>query len=181
MLRRRLARRGRSSVRERIFVDRGAVPLAVPTRVLAELHEHARETHPEECCGLILGRQAGELWRVVRCRNEMTRLHRQAPNDYPRDGREAFHMNEADVLAAQKLADDEGWRVTGVYHSHADAGPYFSTLDQEFATQPGFPFPGAAQIVISVLEGLVKEVAAFAPDDSPAGFSGRLLTAEAAR
>lgn len=166
-------------MRERILVDRDAVPLAVPARVLAELQEHARETHPEECCGLILGRQAGELERVVRCRNEMTRLHRQAPQDYPRDGREAFHMNEADVLHAQKLADAQGLRVTGVYHSHADAGPYFSTLDQEFATQPGFPFPEAHHIVISVLEGLVKEVAAFVRADSPAGFSGRLLVAEA--
>jgi proteasome lid subunit RPN8/RPN11 len=165
-------------VRERIFVDRDAVPLAVPARVLAELHEHARETHPEECCGLILGRQAGELARVVRCRNEMTRLHRQAPDEYARDGREAFHMNEADVLDAQKFADAEGWLVTGVYHSHADAGPYFSTLDQEFATQPGFPFPGVQHIVVSLLEGLVKEVAAFAPDASPVGFSGRLLTVE---
>ncbi len=166
-------------MRERIFVDRGAVPLAVPARVLAELHEHARETHPEECCGLILGRQAGALERVVRCRNEMTRLHRHDPHAYPRDGREAFHMNEADVVAAQKLADAEGWVVTGVYHSHTDAGPYFSTLDQEFARQPGFPFPGVRHIVISLLEGLVKEVAAFSPDASPAGFSGRLLTAEA--
>jgi proteasome lid subunit RPN8/RPN11 len=166
-------------VRERIFVDRAAVPLAVPARVLAELHEHAREIHPEECCGLILGRHAGALDRVVRCRNEMTRLHRQDPRAYPRDGREAFHMNEADVVAAQRFADAEGWLVTGVYHSHADAGPYFSTLDQEFAQQPGFPFPGVRHIVISVLEGLVKEVAAFSPDASPAGFSGRLLTAEA--
>jgi proteasome lid subunit RPN8/RPN11 len=166
-------------VRERIFADRDAVPLAVPARVLAELHEHARETHPEECCGLVLGHRPGSFERVVRCRNEMTRLHRQDPKAYPRDGREAFHMNEADVLDAQRYADAEGWVVTGVYHSHADAGPYFSTLDQEFATATGFPFPGVHHIVVSVLEGLVKEVAAFAPDDSPAGFAGRVLLAEA--
>jgi proteasome lid subunit RPN8/RPN11 len=166
-------------VRERITVDRHEVPLAVPARVLAELQEHARETHPEECCGLIVGSQPGSLERVVRCRNELTRLHRQAPNEFPRDGREGFHMNEADVLQAQKFADAEGWRVTAVYHSHADAGPYFSTLDQEFALQPGFPFPDALHIVVSVLEGSVKEVAAFERGKSPAGFTGRLLIAEA--
>jgi proteasome lid subunit RPN8/RPN11 len=153
--------------------------LAVPARVLGDLQEHARETHPEECCGLVLGRRIGALERVVRCRNEMTRLHRQDPERYPRDGREGFHMNEADVHQAQKFADAEGWRVTGVYHSHADAGPYFSTLDQEFASQPGFPFPDALHIVVSVLEGLVKEVAAFERDGTAAGFSGRLLCAEA--
>lgn len=166
-------------MRDRILVERGAAPIAVPARVLADLHEHARETHPEECCGLVLGRKTGALERVVRCRNEMTRLQRQDPEHYPRDGRQAFHMNEADVLQAQKFADAEGWIVTGVYHSHADAGPYFSTLDQEFASQPGFPFPDALHIVVSVFEGLVKEVAAFERDGSPAGFTGRLLAAEA--
>lgn len=107
----------------------------------------------------------------------MTRLHRQDPAQYPRDGREAFHMHEADVLAGQRDADARGWRVTAVYHSHADAGPYFSTLDQEFAAQPGFPFPDARHIVISVLDGLVNEIAVF--DREAGGFRGRLLQAEA--
>ncbi len=164
-------------MRERIFVDRDEVPLAVPAHVLSDLHEHARETHPEECCGLILGRNVGALERVVRCRNEMTRLHRQDAERYGRDGREAFHMNEADMLQAQKFADAEGYLVTGVYHSHTDAGPYFSTLDQEFASQPGFPFPAALHIVVSMLEGMAKEVAAFERDQSPAGFTGRMLSA----
>ncbi len=166
-------------MRERILVDRSLAPATVSARVLADLHEHARETHPEECCGLVLGSARGRLERVVRCRNEMTRLHRQDAAQYPRDGREAFHMNEADVLQAQKFADAEGLAVTGVYHSHADAGPYFSTLDQEFAAQPGFPFPDARHLVVSVLEGLVTEAAVFERDDSDAGFSGRLLQAEA--
>ncbi len=166
---------------ERIFVDRDEAPWVVPASVLSDLYEHARETHPEECCGLILGRNPGELARVVRCRNEMTRLHRQDPAQYPRGGREAFHMNEADLLQAQKFADAEGYLVTGVYHSHTDAGPYFSTLDQEFAVHPAFPFPGALHLVVSVLEGLAKEVAAFERDRSPAGFTGRMLAAEELR
>ena len=166
-------------MRERILVNRSLAPAAVSPRVLADLHEHARETHPEECCGLVLGGAGGKLERVVRCRNEMTRLHQQDPAQYPRDGREGFHMNEADVLQAQQFADAEGLEVTGVYHSHAEAGPYFSTLDQEFAAQPGFPFPAALHLVVSVLEGRVTEAAAFARDSSDAGFSGRLLEAEA--
>ena len=166
-------------MRERILVDRSLASATASARVLADLHEHARETHPEECCGLVLGGARGRLERAVRCRNEMTRLHRQDPAQYPRDGRDAFHMNEADVLQAQKFADAEGFVVTGIYHSHADAGPYFSTLDQEFAAQPGFPFPDALHIVISVLEGVVTEAAAFERQGSTASFAGRLLEAEA--
>ncbi len=160
-------------------MDRSLPPVTVPARVVADLQEHARETHPEECCGLVLGRAAGRLERVFRCRNEMTRLHKQDSDRFPRDGSEAFHMHEADVLAAQREADEQGWRVTGVYHSHADAGPYFSALDQEFALQPGFPLPEAVHIVVSVLEGLVKEVAVFERSEAPLRFTGRLLCAEA--
>lgn len=162
---------------ERILVDRSAPPVLAPIEVVTALQGHARETHPEECCGLVLGARAGDLARVFRCRNEMTRLHQLDPLQYPRDGREGFHIHEADVLAAQREADAHGWVVTGVYHSHADAGPYFSTVDQEFAAQPGFPFPAALHLVISVLDGLVKEIAVFEP--AADGFTGRLLAVEA--
>jgi proteasome lid subunit RPN8/RPN11 len=164
-------------VNERILVDRSLAAATAPPRVVSDLQEHARETHPEECCGLVLGEKPGQLVQVFRCRNEMTRLHQIEPGQYPRDGREGFHMHEADVLAAQREADARGWLVTGVYHSHADAGPYFSTLDQEFAAQPGFPFPEALHIVISLLDGLVNEIAVF--ERAAGGFSGRLLKAEA--
>jgi proteasome lid subunit RPN8/RPN11 len=159
--------------------DRSRPPLVAPARVLVELQEHARETHPEECCGLVLGSAPEQLERVVRCRNEMTRLHQQDAVRFPRDGRQAFHMNEVDMLTAQREADASGKRVTAIYHSHADAGPYFSTLDQEFAEQPGFPFPEAIHIVVSVLEGLVNEIAVFRRVPEPPRFEGRLVAGEA--
>jgi proteasome lid subunit RPN8/RPN11 len=108
----------------------------------------------------------------------MTRLHQRDPDAYPRDGRQAFHMNEADMLRVLEAAEAKGQLVTGVYHSHADAGPYFSEVDQEFARRPGFPFPEAQHIVISVLEGRVAESALFRRIDEPPGFEGRLLVGE---
>ena len=166
-------------MRERIEVSRSAPPATMPARLLNELKEHARETHPEECCGLVIGAAPGRFESVHRCRNEMTRLHQQDPASYPRDGREAFHMSEVDYLRAQKAADAQGGCITAVYHSHADAGLYFSELDQEYATQPGFPFPEAQHIVISVVDGLVKETAVFGRQETGGGFEGRLLVAEA--
>jgi proteasome lid subunit RPN8/RPN11 len=84
-------------------------------------------------------------------------------------------MNEGDVLRVAGEADARRCLVTGVYHSHTDAGPYFSELDQEFARQPGFPFPLAQHVVISVLDGLVGESAVFRRIDEPPGFEGRML------
>lgn len=163
----------------RIEVDRSLPPATMPARLLNELREHAREAHPEECCGLLVGKGTGEVVRVHRCRNDMTRLHRADPVRHPRDGRKAFHMNEIDYKTVAEEADAEGLRVTAVYHSHADAAAYFSELDQRFALEPGFPFPDAAHVVISVVHGLVRETAIFERSSTDEGFHGRLLVSEA--
>jgi proteasome lid subunit RPN8/RPN11 len=151
----------------------------MPARLLNALREHARETHPEECCGLLLGPEPGAHRDFRRCRNDMTRLHQQDPVTYPRDGRQAFHMSESDYLRVLNEADERGWCVTAVVHSHADAAAYFSELDQRFATQPGFPFPSADHVVVSVVDGLVKEAAVFRATAEAPGFEGRLLVSEA--
>ena len=140
----------------RIDVNRALPPVVVPARLLNALCEHARETHPEECCGLLTGRAPGMFEDVHRCLNEMTRLHQRDPVLYPRSGERAFHMNEVDLLRVIEEAEARQRLVTGVYHSHADAGAYFSELDQEYARQPGFPFPLAQHVVISVVDGVVS-------------------------
>ncbi len=163
----------------RIDVNRSLPPVAVPARVWNELRGHALETIPEECCGLLLGKHAGRYEQVARCRNEMTRLHQEDPISHPRDGREAFHMNEMDYVRIQEQAESESLQVTGVYHSHVGAGAYFSELDQAFALQPLFPFPGADHLVISVVEHRVRDIAVFRRLDTSEAFEGRALAPEA--
>ena len=163
----------------RIDPDRAQPPVTLSARLLNALCEHARETHPEECCGLVVGGAPGEFAFSRRCRNEMTRLHQRDPAAHPRDGTQAYHMNEGDMLRVMEEAEAKGKLVTGIYHSHADAGPYFSELDQEFARRPLFPFPEAQHIVISVVEGRVAEAAVFRRIEEGPGFAGRLLRGEA--
>ena len=163
----------------RIEVSRSLSPVTMAARLLNELVEHARETLPEECCGLLTGSAPGSYQQAHRCRNDMTMLHQQDPMSFPRDGRMAFHMSEVDYLRVQKEADQGGHHVTAVYHSHTDAGAYFSELDQEFASQHAFPFPDAHHIVVSMVAGLLKETAVFQRIEEPPGFEGRLLVSEA--
>jgi [CysO sulfur-carrier protein]-S-L-cysteine hydrolase len=167
-------------VTARVQVRRDLPPRRVPVRILNEMGGHALETHPEECCGLLVGRAERLFEEVHRCRNEMTRLHQQDPQAWPRDGRSAFHMNETDYQRVQHHADTTGRRVTGVYHSHVDAGAYFSELDQDFVRQPLFPFPHVEHFVLSVLDRKVHEVAAFRWDAAASRFEGRLVRPEAA-
>jgi proteasome lid subunit RPN8/RPN11 len=157
----------------RIEVNRSLPPVSMPARLLNELRSHALETWPEECCGLLVGDAPGRFESAHRCRNDMTRLHRQDPITWPRDGTKAFHMNEIDYLRVREQAEASGERVTGVYHSHVDAGAYFSELDQVYVRQPLFPFPDAQHIVLSVLEGRVRDVALFRIDAGSGRFEGR--------
>ncbi len=161
----------------RVEVDEALPRASLPAGVLNELYAHARETLPEECCGLVVG-DAGERYRrVIRCRNELTRLHHQDPAEYPRDGRSGFVMNAMDYTAAVQQARALGDRVTAVYHSHVDAHPgggvYLSELDLEYARQPGFPFPDAAQLVIAVCDGRVTGVGLFERAAPGCPFRGR--------
>jgi len=154
----------------RVEVDPDQKPVRMPARILHELCQHALETLPEECCGLIVGSVRERYLDLVRCRNEMTAKHQQDPTVYPRDGRAAFYMNEHDYLKAWREAEDAGRMITAVYHSHVGAGPYLSEMDVAYAQHAGFPFPDADQIVVPVFEYRVQGVAVFRR--SGAGFVG---------
>lgn len=163
----------------RVDVDASLPPLALPGRILNELCAHALETLPEECCGLILGREPARYGRLVRCRNEMTRRHMADPVTQPCDGRAAFWMNEADYLHAQALAETAGEEVTAVYHSHVDVGPHLSELDLEYAEHALFPFPAADQIVIAVHERRVVGLGLYQREGASKPFTGRGIVSAA--
>ena len=138
-----------------------------------EICAHAREVRPEECCGLVSGFEGVPFRTVHRCRNEMTARHSGDPARYPRDGREAYYMSEIDYLKAQRDAEALGERVTAVYHSHLNAGAWFSEADQEGAEVAMFPFPDANHIVVSIWDGKLAEAGIF--ERAGSGFVGRFL------
>lgn len=144
-----------------VDVDHALPPVLIDGRVLNEMYAHALETWPEECCGLVTGCGRASYRAVHRCRNDMTLLHRSDAVRHPRDGRAAFHMNEADTLRAVREAEAASEQVTAIYHSHVGARACFSELDQEFASQEVFPFPEADHVVIALSERRVRELALF--------------------
>ena len=171
----------------RVEVDRSLPPVVLPARIVSELLGHARETHPEECCGLIVGTGRQRYRRLVRCRNEMTQRHQADPLAHPLDGRAAFWMNEVDYMQTREEAEAAGERVTAVYHSHVGSGAYLSELDLDYAHHALFPFPEADQIVVAVAspdpetlamrldEGCVGGLGIFLWDAARGAFLGRLV------
>jgi len=157
------------AVAGRIEIEPQRPAVGLPEAVLHEICAHARESVPDECCGLVFGAPVsgsdgvGRFRRVYRCRNVMDRMNKEDPLAYPRSNHNAFFIDPGELLRAAREAEAEGQEVTAVYHSHVGAAAYFSEMDQAFATQPGFPFPKADHLVVSVLGQRVQEVAIFRP------------------
>jgi proteasome lid subunit RPN8/RPN11 len=150
----------------------------VPSDVLLEICRHALDVAPEECCGLVLGVPEERFVRVVRITNVMTKRHVEDPVAFPRDARHAYYMAELEYLHALEEAEARGESVSAVYHSHFGQGCYLSQDDLAFASHPLFPFPEAAQIVVSVLADRVQDVGLFEPTgDAAQPFVGRRLEA----
>jgi proteasome lid subunit RPN8/RPN11 len=127
------------------------------------IRAQAEAEYPHECCGVVLVRQGFPGERLLfPCRNVQNELHGKDPSRHPRDARIAYHMDPVDLLRIARLEGD-GYRVRTIYHSHIDAGAYFSQTDKQNALALGEPlYPEAAYVVLAVVEGKVEAAAAFA-------------------
>jgi adenylyltransferase/sulfurtransferase len=123
------------------------------------IRSQAAEEYPFESCGVILAR--GTDRRLVRCRNAQNELHGRDPQRYPRDARTAYYIDPKDLLRIGDL-EREGFGVAVIYHSHVDAGAYFSETDRRQALVGGEPaYPAAVYVVTSVMAGRVDAMAAY--------------------
>jgi proteasome lid subunit RPN8/RPN11 len=167
---------------KRIDLDPGLESRSFPGNVLHELYRHALEVAPEECCGLVIGTSESRFLRAVRVTNVMTKMHLADADAFPRDARHAYYMSEIEYQQAIEEAESRGEHVSAIYHSHFGQGCYLSEDDLAFAAHPLFPFPDAAQLVLSLIGdrvgARVREVGIFEPVGGPKpGFVGRRVEA----
>lgn len=133
--------------------------MTVTTSELEAIRRQAVEEYPEESCGVILVR--GDERRLLRCRNVQNELHTRDPLRNPRTARTAYHIDPHDLLRIGRLESD-GFGVAVIYHSHVDAGAYFSETDRRQALIDDEPsYPGTTYLVTSVGAGRVDGTAAF--------------------
>jgi proteasome lid subunit RPN8/RPN11 len=169
---------GTEIVSKQIDLDPELKSCSIPSDVLHEICRHALDVAPEECCGLIIGTAEERFLRAVRVTNVMTKMHVADAKAFPRDARHAYYMSETEYLQAIGDAKSRGERVSAIYHSHFGQGCYLSQDDLAFAAHPLFPFPDAAQLVLSLLGDRVREVGIFEATGAPEySFVGRRLEA----
>lgn len=132
-----------------------AGPIAIRAEVLEAIREHARESYPSECCGLASGpvEAPALVDAAVREVNEADKYHRLDPAQFPRTSREYFKIHELRAAKAFERGAAEGRPVKLIYHSHCDAGDYFSAEDAAtFASHGQLTWP-CAFLVVSVRAG----------------------------
>src|SRR5713226_9795366 len=139
---------------------------------LVRVQAQAVAEYPSECCGVLLaGGVPGSDRLLMPCRYIQDDLHAKDPVRHPRDARTAYFIDPKDLLAIARR-EGEGYRVATIYHSHIDAGAYFSATDRQNALLNGEPaYPDAVYVVLSVVERRVVEAAAFVWDPSARDFA----------
>jgi len=103
------------------------------------IRAHGRRTYPEECCGVLLGRNGGEVPRIE--------LVRAIDNVHDGERRRRFLVAPADYLAAEREGRTRGLAVLGFYHSHPDHPAEPSLFDREHA------WPNLHYLILAVAAG----------------------------
>jgi proteasome lid subunit RPN8/RPN11 len=133
--------------------------LTIPAALMAELEAHALGTYPSECCGFVSGPASEPLAldASVREENEADKYHKLDPETFPRTSRTYFKINELRAAKAFDAGEKNGRPIKVIYHSHCDAGAYFSEEDAATFAADGLLMWPCAFIVVSVQNGQITE------------------------
>ncbi len=135
-----------------------AATVMIDGAMLHAIVEQAENAYPNECCGLLVGRQeTPPLWRI-------TALH-PSPN-LATQPRKRFEVDPALRLSLQKQTRAGPDQVIGLYHSHPDSPAQPSEADLAMAWEPALLWLITAvadgQAIHTTAHRLIKEGRQFA-------------------
>lgn len=135
------------------------MPPAFSQSILDAICADARACFPHEACGFIIDR--GGRREFVRVTNIQNQKHAENPEQFPRTAEIAYTMGPEAVPVL--VGHERGELVVrAIYHSHPQHAAYFSAEDKKQATVWDEPsYPDATQVVVSVIDGEVRDVKAF--------------------
>ena len=106
------------------MVLENAIKQSICREAIQAILAHAAQTHPHECCGLLLGEVA------------MVTHAQPTANVHPEPARH-FEIDPAALIAAHKAERAGGPQVIGYYHSHPSGDPVPSSTDRACAAHDG--------------------------------------------
>jgi [CysO sulfur-carrier protein]-S-L-cysteine hydrolase len=117
--------------------------MKISQQLIDEMVAHAREDLPNECCGMVGGRD-GEATRVVRVENAAA-----SPLRYEMDPQAQYD--------ALKAIEDAGEELVAIYHSHTRSAAYPSQTDVNEAVM----WPEQVYVIVSLQDEDSPDVKAF--------------------
>ncbi len=120
--------------------------LTLPGSARESVLAHARSDHPDECCGVMTGRD-GRVERVVPLTNA-----ERSPTGFTFDSGEWLRVN--------REMDDADEELVVVYHSHTMTEAYPSRTDVRWSANT----PGTHWLLVSTREPDVEELRSFTID-----------------
>ena len=114
----------------------------MPKRFADEIVKHARAEVPNECCGLLAGKN-GSVLEVFRCDSTEKSPYR-------------YYLDPKDQIRVMREMDRKGWELVGIYHSHTHTEAFPSKTDVELAF-----YPEALYFIVSLHDRHAPVIRAF--------------------
>ena len=117
--------------------------MRISQSLIDEMVAHAREDLPNECCGMVGGRD-GEASEVIRVANAAA-----SPLRYEMDPQGQYN--------ALKAIEDDGDELLAIYHSHTKSAAYPSQTDVNQAVA----WPDQIYVIVSLADADAPDVKAY--------------------
>jgi len=132
--------------------------LELSQSLLMETRQHAEETYPHECCGLIIG-------KIVDGNKRVLELHRTDNRREDEAQQNRFLIDPDDFVLGEIEAQKKSMDIIGIYHSHPNAEARPSEFDREHA------WPWFSYVIVSVKEGKACDNTSWVLDEDRSQFA----------
>jgi proteasome lid subunit RPN8/RPN11 len=129
---------------------------------VSQIESEGAQTYPNECCGIIIGRdlmEGGMARRIVEKLEPMQNVFDAALQ------KRRFAVDPLALMRAEKSASEAGQMVLGFYHSHPDHPARPSEYDREHA------WPFYSYVIVSIAKGEAVDMTSWLLDDETQSFS----------
>ena len=119
----------------------------VEKHFIDEMVVHAREDLPNECCGILAGRD-GRVVKLYRMTNVEASPFR-------------FSMDPGEIVKVDTEAGDNDWELLAIYHSHTQSEAYPSDTDVRIAGGTAELWPDVRYVLVSLMNEDAPQVRLF--------------------
>ena len=137
------------------------MPLKIGAGDVGHIHDHAKETYPEECAGALIGVDTGDMKVVV----DVWR----AENTHEEDRGRRFLIEPLKIKEFEEKAQERDMDLLGFYHSHPDHPARPSEYDREHA------WPYYSYVIASVGKDEVEDMRSWVLKDDRSGYDEELI------